>query len=387
MEKINRFFCKKLFTPNECIPDAVVDIADGKIASVKSGHADAECFLTDCTAVPGFVDLHIQGCGGNDFLDATPQAIQTIRRVAQQGGCTSLLATTTFENGPGGLDHLREIVHALHDGGKGADGATIIGIHLEGPYLNVEKKGGFGSRYFRPPSKEEFQKVLEITGESLKMITVAPELEGAGDVIRMALERGIVVSLGHTTCSFETAAGIFDMGANHVTHFFNAMMPLHHRDPGLVGAALERDDVFLQLIPDGIHIHPAVLRILFRTAGGKRICLITDATAPCGMEEGTEIQGVGGLITVQNGAVRLPDGTLAGSALLMDEAVRRMHRLAGIPLESVFRMASLTPSEALCMDRDIGSARPGARADFTLTDDDLKVRYVIQGGTLIRVGK
>ncbi len=388
MQKIGGFFCKRLFTPEQCLEDVWVEIEGVRISEIKSGHGKSGNLFDagNLTAAPGFVDVHIQGCGGSDFLDATSEAVHTIRRTALSGGCTSLLATITFDNEPGAFDRLTKVVNAIKQGSTGNDGACIPGIHLEGPYLNPEKRGGFGRRFFRKPSRDEFLKVLEIVGDALKMVTVAPEIDGVQGIISEALRRGIVVSLGHTTATYEQARATFALGVNHITHIFNAMDGIHHRAPGLPGAALEDDNIFVQVIADGIHIHPAVLKLLYGIKGAGRICLITDATAPGGMPEGTELEGVGGSIVVRNGAVRLSDGTLAGSALLMDKAVRRMHKLAGVPLGEALRMASLTPATAIGLEDEIGSVYKGLTADFVLFDDDLKIRYVVHNGYLIDVG-
>lgn len=389
MQDVTSFYCRRLFTPTDCLENTLVEIRQDRIVSITSDLKSGACDLdaSSLNAAPGFVDLHIQGCGGFDFLDATPEAVRTIRRMALAAGCTSLLATTTFEAGPEGLPHLERIVNAVREGSSGPGGSRILGIHLEGPYLNKERKGGFGERYFRTPDREEFLRVLEITGNDLKMITLAPELNNAMEIIREARSRGIVVSLGHSIAGYDLAKAAFHAGASQLTHVFNAMNGLHHREPGLLGAALEHDHVFVHLIPDGIHIHPAVMKILHRIKGTRRICLISDATAPCGLKDGTVVQGVGGRIKISDGAVRLEDGTLAGSALLMDEAVRRMHRFTSLPVEDALTMASLTPAEAIGFEKEIGSALPGMPADFVLFDDDLRIHYVILEGNVNSIGK
>ncbi len=381
--KISSLFAGTVHRKDGIIHNARILIRDGRILDVRHGQElSPDSFdASGLSAVPGFIDLHIQGCGGADFLDATPGAVQKIRQTAMAGGCTSLLATTTFENGPGGWEHLGKIRDSLADGARGP-GARIFGVHLEGPWLNIERKGGFGKKYFRDPSLEEFHKALDILGGTLRMITIAPELPGALDVIKDAASRGIIVSLGHTTCDYALALKAFDLGADHITHVFNAMNGLHHRNPGMLGAALDDERIYVQAIPDGIHIHPAVLRILCRLKGAQRICIISDATAPCGLPEGTTLDGVGGRIQIRDGGVRLPDGTLAGSALLMDRAVNGMIRHGAQMPHDAFLMAAHTPASAMKMNDRIGALKPGAFADITLLDKTGNVRGVIIDGEL-----
>lgn len=385
MPHLDSFICGRLFTPLEVMNGMRIALKNGRIISVeRNAHGvKADLDASHLNAAPGFIDLHLQGCGGFDFIDATPQAVTTIRQKALQAGCTSFLATTTFESGPNGWDHLSRITESIRKSADDPEGARILGIHLEGPYLNFEKKGGFGPAYFRSPGRDEFLRILDIVKDDLKMITIAPELDGAEEIIEEALNRNIIVSLGHTRVDYEQAKKEFQKGVNHITHIFNAMEGLHHRNPGLLGAALEDDRVFVQLIPDGIHVHPAVMQLLYRIKGIERICLISDATAPCGMPEGTEVKGVGGRIRIENGAVRLQDGTLAGSALLMDEAVRRFHRLTGVSLAQTLCMASLTPAMAIRYDKETGNIREGLSADFVLFDNDFKIHYIIVQGNVI----
>ena len=387
MKEIKSVFCGRVYTPVRELNSAVISFDGGNFGEIRSDSAPPSVGLDarNLIAAPGFVDLHIQGCGGNDFLDATPEAIHTIRQTALRGGCTSLLATTTFDNEPGAFERLEKTVLAIREGAKSPDGAHIAGIHLEGPFLNIEKKGGFGSRYIRKPNLADFRRIMAIAGDDLKMITIAPELEGALEIIKEAVAANIVVSLGHTIADYNLARDCFDAGANHITHVFNAMTGLNHREPGLIGAALNDERVFVQAIPDGIHLHPAVLNLLYKLKGPQRICLITDATAPCGLPEGSTLEGVGGTITIRNGAVRLPNGTLAGSALMMNDAVLRARNMLQVPLAKILQMSSLTPAEAIRMEGAIGQIKTGHSADMVLFDDDFRIHYVVVRGKVTAI--
>jgi N-acetylglucosamine-6-phosphate deacetylase len=387
MNMISGLYTEKLYSPSFQEGAFHILISNGEIQSVESAeNAPAESFdASGLNVAPGYIDLHIQGCGGFDFLDSTPEAVMAIRKMALKGGCTSLLATTTFDNEPGAFERLSNMIQAIREGSGGYEGARILGIHLEGPYMNPEKKGGFATKYFRKSDIAEFHRVMDILGDDLKMITIAPEMDGAFDLIKESLSRGVVVSLGHSVADYDLAIKAFKMGVNHITHFFNAMNGIHHRNPGLAAAALEDERVFLQIIPDGFHLHPSILKLLFKNKGSKRLCVITDATAPCGMPEATELEGVGGRIKVSKGAVRLPCGTLAGSALLMTDAVQRMRELTGISLEDIITMSTSTPANAISMEKKYGSVSPGQKADFVLFDDNFKIHYVILEGNLISV--
>ncbi len=390
---VEQIVCGKLLTRGGIRHNALLKLSKGKIQGIesyggKSGmNSKVEASTLDASRfaiAPGFIDLHIQGCGGADFLDATPEAVRTIAKGAARGGCTSLLATTTISKEDGDLRKFRQLIASVKQYCEGAgEGARIVGVHLEGPYLNEAKRGGFGPEYIRAPDLDEFRAILEIAEGLLRLITIAPELEGAEAIIQEAVKRGINVSLGHSMATFDVARRAFSLGATQLTHGFNAMEPLHHREPGLIGAALLEDDVFIQVIPDGIHLHPAVLRLLMRLKGSKRLVLISDATAPCGLPEGTKIKGVGGEIMLIDGAIRLEDGTLAGSALMLNRSAKKMMQFTEIDELQAVEMASQTPATAIGIDKHTGSIEEGKVADVVVLDDDFNVKYTLCEGRIV----
>jgi N-acetylglucosamine-6-phosphate deacetylase len=384
---VEKIVCGKISTPNGIRDNVVLELRKGKIQGIEeyAGKTGAKTLdASRYTVAPGFVDVHIQGCNGADFLDATPEAVRTISQGAARGGCTSLLATTTISKEDADLEKYRRLITSIKEHREEhGEGARILGLHLEGPYLNESKRGGFGPEYIREPNLEEFRKILEISDGLLCLITIAPELEGAAAIIKEAVKRGIHVSVGHTTASFDVAQRAFSLGATQVTHGFNAMEPLHHREPGLIGAALLEDKVFIQVIPDGIHLHPAVLRLLVRLKGSKRLALISDATAACGLPAGTKIKGVGGEIMLKDGAIRLEDGTLAGSALLLNQSVARMMQFGGVDILQAVEMASQAPAMAIGIDECKGSIEEGKDADIVVLDDDLNVKYTLCEGRIV----
>ncbi len=390
---VEQVVCGKLLTRGGVRHRALLKLSKGKIQGIEScGGKGSEGSKIDektldasrFTVAAGFIDLHIQGCGGADFLDATVEAVRTIAEGAARGGCTSLLATTTISKEDRNLKEFRQLIASLKQCcEETGEGARILGVHLEGPYLNEAKRGGFGPEYIRAPDLDEFRAILEISEGLLRLITIAPELEGAEAIIQEAVRRGICVSLGHSMATFDVARRAFSLGATQLTHGFNAMEPLHHREPGLIGAALLEDEVFIQVIPDGIHLHPAVLRLLVRLKGSKGLVLISDATAPCGLPEGTKIKGVGGEIMLKDGAIRLEDGTLAGSALLLNRSVERMMQFGGIDMLKAVEMASNTPATAIGIDKHTGSIEEGKNADLVVMDDDFNVKYTLCEGRIV----
>lgn len=390
---VERIICGKLITPDGIRNNALLELSKDKIHGIRdysgkgSKHGKMEARTLDASrfiVAPGLIDLHIQGCGGADFLDATPEAVRTISQGAAKGGCTSLLATTTISKEDRELKRYGAFIAGVKQSvDEVGDGARILGVHLEGPYLNEEKRGGFGPEYIKQPDLDEFRTILDISKGLLRLITIAPELQGAEAIIREAVGRGIHVSLGHSTATFDEAERAFRLGATQLTHGFNAMEPLLHREPGLIGAALVEDNVFVQVIPDGIHLHPAMLRLLVRLKGSKGLVLISDATAACGLPEGVKIKGVGGEIMLRNGAIRLEDGTLAGSALMLNRAVQRMMEFTGIDVCEAVEMASLTPATAIGLDEHKGSIEEGKDADLVVMDDDFNVKYTLRAGCVV----
>lgn len=391
-KKVEYVFCKELYTPTKKLNDALLRIISGRIEEIRSDvspeelhqiHSDRLLNCSDLICAPGLIDEHFQGAGGYDFLDANPEGNKKILSTASQGGCTDLLATVTISNQDKGLKHFRRVIQTIKETvQREPQGANIAGVHLEGPYISPSRRGGFGIQYIKEIDLGEFREICEIIGDMFKLITIAPELPQAREVIEYALSCGIKVSIGHTSATYEQAERAFQLGANHITHCFNAMAGLHHREPSAITAGLLNDNVYCEVIADGIHLHPAILRLLYRIKGAERLILITDAAAPCGLPEGIEFEGVGGKIVKKDGAIRLANGTLAGSALLMLDAVKNIHQLADVPLADALRMASLTPAQSLCLS-EIGEISKSKRGNLIIFDDNFVLRYVVFEGFII----
>ena len=319
---------------------------------------------------PGFVDIHVHGGGGGDAWSGTDAMLAAHRA---HGTTRSMLSLVS-----GPIDELAATLRALAPVVR-AD-PLLLGVHLEGPFLSPDNKGAHDPEALTSPTQEAVEALLAAADGTLVQITVAPELPGAPEAIQRLLEAGVRVAVGHTTADLATAGSAFDAGASLLTHAFNAMPGLHHREPGPIGAALERPGVTLELVADGLHVHPVVLAALFHAAPG-RVALITDAMAAAGVGDGS--YRLGSLeVEVKDGAARLASGSLAGSTLTLDAAIRTVVG-AGIPLEEAVRAATETPARAVGRP-DLGTLDVGAPADAVLLTPDLEVVVVWANGARLR---
>ncbi len=337
-----------------------------------------------CTLLPGFIDVHIHGSGGADVMDATPESLETISRFLVRHGVTGFYATTVTASQSATLEAVENVARYVdasrsESDGDGAVGARILGVHLEGPFISPAHPGAQNPAYVRPASTEEFEGLL--AAGPVRMITLAPEIPGADAVVEMALAAGVRVVLGHTGATYEQARSAIGVGVSQATHTYNAMTGLHHREPGTVGATLSDDRIYAQLIADGIHVHPAAMRILGRCKGPTRTLLISDAIRAAGMPEGRFEMGRLPVI-VKDGACRLEDGTLAGSVLTMDTALRNFMSATGWPLVQAWPATSLSQAQAMGIEREVGRIRAGARADLTMLDSEGQVVATVVGGRL-----
>lgn len=320
----------------------------------------------------GFIDLHIHGCAGYDVMDEDERALREMARHLVATGVTAFLPTTITMKKTRIEQALRRIKAAM--AGDCGPGAQILGCNLEGPFINVKYKGAHDERYIIPPDWAWLQPYLEV----IRLITVAPESEGALAFIKKMVDAGVVVSLGHTNATYEEMIRGMNAGATHVTHLFNAMSPLHHRQPGAVGAALLQP-VDCELIADNIHVAPAVQELVLKMKGPERLVLITDAMRACLLADGR--YDLGGLaVQVKAGQARLPDGTLAGSTLVMNRALANFRRNTGLPFEEVIKLATVNPARILRLENRKGNIAPGMDADLVLWDEDFHVLMTYVAG-------
>jgi len=326
---------------------------------------------------PGLIDLHVHGALGRDSMDATPEALRQMARFYARHGVTAFLATTT-SSPPESILAALENVAKVMQAGTGA--ATLLGAHVEGPYLNAQRRGAQNPSHIRAVDPGEYRRIIG-TGV-VKLLTLAPELPQSEDLIRFAVANRVAVSAGHTCASFEEMCRAAEMGVTQVTHLFNGMEPLHHRRPGAVGAALVLDSLCCQLIADNVHVHTAVLDLVVRSKGVDGVILITDAMRAAGMSDGD--YEMGGLhVTVRQGVARLANGSLAGSTLTLERAVGNMMAAADLSLPAALSMATTTPARALGLEARKGAIGVGKDADLIILDERMWVSLTMVAGEIV----
>jgi N-acetylglucosamine-6-phosphate deacetylase len=329
------------------------------------------------TLIPGFIDVHVHGADGFDAMDAQPEALNNMARFYAQHGVTSFLATTWTDTRERIASALNAVKSAM---GAQENGATLLGVHLEGPYLNPVKCGAQNVDYIRRAARDEATAFLD-TGV-IRLLSIAPEFDDNRWLIAECVRRGITVSIAHSDATYDQTCAAIDLGVSHATHTFNAMTGLHHRDPGIVGAVASSPDVRCELIADNIHVHPAAMRLLWLLKRPHNLVLISDAIRAVGKPDGDYAVDER-TVYVRDGAARLEDGTLAGSTLTMDSALRNFISATGEPLENVWQCASLNPAKAINVSYAKGSIEINKDADLILVGADLDVRYTIASGKII----
>jgi N-acetylglucosamine-6-phosphate deacetylase len=361
------------------VPARSVLVRDGRIEAI--GSADGADQVLDAggrMVAPGFIEVHIQGAGGADVLDATPGALETMSRTCARFGVTSFLATTIYKPGRENR-HLNVAAECV---GRDLGGARLLGTHLEGPFIAAPKRGMIQPDCLTPPAAAVLDDIYTQLGDTLKMMTVAPELPGSADIIRTLRDRGAVPSFGHSKATYDETVRGFEMGIAHVTHLFNAMSSLHHRDPGPLAAIFERPAVTCQVIPDGVHIHPAVLRLAWGALGPERFVTITDGMHAMGLPDGRYVYN-NLQYESKDGTARYHDGTLIGTALGLSQLLGRLVRFTPCKLPAAIRTVTVNPARVLGLERTKGTLAPGADADLVLLEDDLSVYATLVAGRVV----
>jgi N-acetylglucosamine-6-phosphate deacetylase len=327
---------------------------------------------------PGLIDVHIQGAGGADILDATPEALEAISRTCARFGTTGFLATTVFKPNKNN----QHLALATEYTGKDLGGANLLGIHLEGPFISHEKKGMILPECICPPSEQILDEIRDITKDRLSMMTIAPEIPGNQRITQSLVDSGIIASFGHSSATYEQTLNGFKAGISHVTHLFNAMPSIHHRKPGPLVAIFETKSITAQVITDGVHIHPAVLNFAYENLGPDRSIPITDGMQAIGLGDGMFIYN-GIEYESKAGAARYKDGTLIGTALGLSQMLEKFTAFTNCPLGTAIRMATQNPAQILGLDKKKGSVAIGKDADLVLLDDNFAVNTTIVAGRIV----
>lgn len=328
--------------------------------------------------VPGMIDLHIHGANGSDAMDATSEALFTIASALPQEGTTSFLATTITQNDEAIEAVLRNVATYMND--ENFDGtAELLGVHLEGPFISSKRAGAQPLQFISKPDVELFKKWQRAANGTIKLVTYAPELDIDDVFTKYLKDTGVVPSIGHSDGSYEETMGSIEAGVCHATHLFNQMKGLHHREPGVVGGVLLNREITAELIADGIHVRPEIIQLTFQQKGKDGIILITDAMRAKYLDNGVFDLG-GQSVTVQEGKALLEDGTLAGSILKMNDAMKNMMDYTGCSLADVISMTSTNAAKQLHADHRKGSIKKGKDADLVILNDKLEVQMTICRG-------
>jgi N-acetylglucosamine-6-phosphate deacetylase len=372
------------------LPDRVLDqgwllVEDGRITGVAATAGQPEPVLAPSTTVydaagrhvlPGFVDMHVHGGGGAAFSAGDTEQALTAARFHLGHGTTTIMASTVTGTLAELEHHIGELSGLVQDG-------LLAGIHLEGPFISKARCGAHDPGLLRAPAKTDVSRLLRAGDGTVRMVTIAPELEGGFDAVRLLADSGVIAAIGHTDATYTQTREAIELGAPVGTHVFNAMRPVHHREPGPVTALLEQEQVLCEVVNDGLHVHPSVVSLMYSAAGAHRIALITDAMVAAGVGDG-EYQLGALTVQVRDGEARLAEGdSLAGSTLTMDNALRNAVRLAGVSLVDAAISAALTPARALGIADRVGSLETGKEADLVVLDEDLRVDSVMRKGAWV----
>ena len=354
---------------------------DEKIVKIgKKSKAEEIALPKGAIVLPGFIDQHIHGAGGSDGMDGTVEDIAIIAKTIAAEGTTSFLVTTMTQS----KENITKAMQAVkaYKAQNSDEGARVVGIHLEGPFIAAAHKGAQPLEYVKEPNIAVFDEYNAASGNAIKIVTLAPEVAGATEFIRHLSANGVVASIGHTGAKFTDIEKAIEAGAKNVTHTYNAQTALHHREIGTVGSAMLLDELNCELIADTIHVSVPAIRLLVKNKPLDKLTLITDAMRAKGIPDGVSELG-GQTVYVKNGEARLEDGTLAGSVLRMNRAIQNMVEKVGVPFTQAVDYATINPAKTLGIDNETGSIAVGKRADFTVLNENYDVILTVRDGKIV----
>lgn len=380
-----------IYLDDSTLQDGYILIDGETIKEIGPAHqapeqADEVLTLTSNEVVlPGFIDMHIHGAGGSDAMDGTEEAVAHMAAILPREGTTSFLPTTMTQS-PRNIEQALHTIDQYSQSDNIPGRADVIGIHLEGPFVNPSKAGAQPVQYIMNPDLQLFKKWEELSGNSIKQVTLAPEEPGGRELVEYLNEKGIIPSIGHTGATYQEAMEAISLGASQATHLFNQMTGLHHRDIGAAGASLMNDAIYAELIVDGIHVSPEMVKLSLKLKGVDRTILITDAMRAKGLSDGKYDLG-GQDVFVKGKEARLEDGALAGSILKMNDAIKNIITFTGCSLRDAVQMAAANPAKQLNIYDKKGSIAIGKDADIVILDDDYQVRTTICRGKIAYRGE
>jgi N-acetylglucosamine-6-phosphate deacetylase len=371
----------KVVTPDGVLDPGWLEVENGTITALGEGTPDPSgATVTDvggAWVVPGFVDIHCHGGGGEAFTDLDPLRVGTAVAAHRRHGTTTMLASLVSRPVPELVNQVAALAELVQEG-------LVAGIHLEGPFLSAARCGAHDPAILTPPEPQSIRKLLAAGQGAVSMITIAPELDGAVYAVSSLVDAGVIAAIGHTDATEANVLPAIDAGATVATHLFNGMRPLHHREPGPIGALLDDPRVTVELIVDLVHVHPTVVRLAARHAGPARTVLITDAIAAAGVGDG--VYDVGGLeVTVVDGVPRIAGGgSLAGSTLTMDAAFRNLVQNCGLTIREAVTASATRPASVLGLTEETGALSVGLAADLVVLDQDLRPKSVLARGEWVK---
>ena len=363
-----------IFTKDRRFAYGGFSVAEGRFARPEEAAGEEEVDLRGSFVIPGLIDIHTHGCAGADFSDGDPEGLMRMGDYYARHGVTAFAPTSMTLP----FEQLEKAFAAAvsYRASRQSNAARLPGIHMEGPFFSEKKKGAQNGAFLRLPDYGAFRVLNEGCGGLIRIVDVAAELEGAASFAEKA-SRDCTVSIAHTDADYDAACAVFHAGARHLTHLFNAMPPIHHRAPGVIGAASERENVIAELICDGLHVHPSAVRMAFRLFPG-RICLVSDSLRCCGMPDGRYTLG-GQEVFLEGRIAKLADGTIAGSATNLYDCMLQAVA-CGIPREEAVAAATILPAREIGAEQELGSIEAGKRADFVICDGALRCKAVYIGG-------